>query len=96
METFFPDREGDHETRTRGLWFIRSVLDAVLSPKATASITGNQSENAGDVHSAVHLPGPSVMAQSDVHSLDEQEIDFAALWEEIDFDWDGDRRVFLS
>jgi chromatin structure-remodeling complex subunit RSC3/30 len=34
--------------------------------------------------------------QPDAHTLDEQEIDFAALWEEIDFDWDGDRRVFLS
>lgn len=97
LETFFPDREGDHETRTRGLWFIRSVLDAVLSPQNTGTVSISQPESSNDLIPAVQLPGPPVTtAQPEPHALDERELDFAALWEDIDFDWDGDRRVFLS
>ncbi|KAL2833059.1 hypothetical protein BDW59DRAFT_95303 [Aspergillus cavernicola] len=98
LETFFPDRGGDYRTRTRGLQFIHSVLDAVLSPPPNTANGVTQPETASDALSAIQLPGSSSMAaQSDAHALDDpQGLDFAALWEEIDFDWEGDRRVLLS
>lgn len=73
------------------------MLDAVLSPQNTGPISASQPENSNDLIPAVQLAGPPVItAQSEPHALDERELDFAALWEDIDFDWDGDRRVFLS
>ena len=69
----------------------------MLNPQPTAFISSSQPVNAGDAPSAVHLPGPSVVpSQPEANALGEQELDFAAMWEDIDFDWDGDRRVFLS
>ncbi|KAL3481543.1 hypothetical protein BJX99DRAFT_253468 [Aspergillus californicus] len=98
LETLFPDREGDYHTRRRGLQFIRSVLDAVLTPPYITAIGVTQPEKAIDALPAVQLPGSSFMAApSDALALDDpQGLDFAALWEEIDFDWEGDRRVLLS
>ncbi|KAL4866037.1 hypothetical protein BDV12DRAFT_187750 [Aspergillus spectabilis] len=98
LETFFPDREGDYDTRRRGLQYIRSVLDAVLSAPPLTAIGVTQPEKVSDALSTVHLPGSSfTAAQSEAHALDDpQGLDFAALWEEIDFDWEGDRRFLLS
>ncbi|KAL4876373.1 hypothetical protein BJY04DRAFT_200083 [Aspergillus karnatakaensis] len=101
LETFFTDREGDYETRKRSLHFIRSVLDIVLAPAPPTLPAVAQPEKVhnNDVPIRTPLSGSfdGAAVNGDVPDfVNPAELDFAALWEEIDFDWEGDRRVLFN
>ncbi|KAL2856532.1 putative Zn(II)2Cys6 transcription factor [Aspergillus pseudoustus] len=90
LEFFLPNRESDNATFKKGLQSIRSTLDAVLDLPSTG-LQNNGASNLLPPGDGVGLPGHTTHFSGDAQGLE-----FAAFWEEFEFDWEGDRRVLFS
>jgi chromatin structure-remodeling complex subunit RSC3/30 len=89
LEAFLPNRESDADALRKGLQSVRTTLDAVLNqPPFFAQSNGTLMLPPAD---GTALPGQNISAADEAQGLD-----FAAFWEDFEFDWAGDRRVLFS
>lgn len=81
----------------KGIQFIRHILDVVLSPPTDHGSAPHNRPGLDD-HGTRAPHGDSFLsAPADGGNIQDMDmVDFMALLEDFEFDWEGDRRVLFS